>query len=238
MLVCLKTEKEIVCDDEFYDVLYTDEDRPQEEIIKNGIKQCKSKYVLLTDGNFEILNVKPLIEAADNAAEDVLSFTGGRLYKASVLKGLGGKEIGDRFLTEFFAAIASKSVKTFEIEPFKLNNEPFCYFDGLDGQLLFVTEAFTKCKAKLNKDVFTLVFDMLCERLVLFYLSAILAVKGKKMKVGSLLNFDLQLKKNIVLYLAVQKRFTAASLIKLREKKFAVSFFTAKKLKKALNKKK
>ncbi len=63
-----------------------------------------------------------------------------------------------------------------------------------------------------------------------------LAVKSKAIPLSALTDFDALLKENVVLYLAMDKRFTPANLGKLRKNGFAISFLTAKKLEKFLRK--
>ncbi len=62
-----------------------------------------------------------------------------------------------------------------------------------------------------------------------------LAIKCGEVDGEELVKFDGRLKSEIVLYLALEKNFTAAKLSKLRKKNFKISYFTAKKFKKILN---
>ena len=78
--------------------------------------------------------------------------------------------------------------------------------------------------------------DIICLRLTYYYAAAMLAIKSKAIPLSVLTEFDARLKENVVLYLAMDKRFTPASLGKLRKKGFAISFLTAKKFEKFLMK--
>ncbi len=77
---------------------------------------------------------------------------------------------------------------------------------------------------------------MLCDRLVIYYLYALLSIKDGNLDSGKLIAFDGKLKAEIVLYLALEKRFTYAKLQKLREKNFKISGWTARKFRKILAK--
>ncbi|MDE5728695.1 MAG: hypothetical protein K2I20_00780 [Clostridia bacterium] len=59
-------------------------------------------------------------------------------------------------------------------------------------------------------------------------------IHKNEISADELKELDLKLKQNIVLYIAMQKRFTAANLQKLREKNFKINFLTFNKLKKSL----
>ena len=63
---------------------------------------------------------------------------------------------------------------------------------------------------------------------------AMVAIREGNLAVEQFKAFDGKLKAEIVLYLALEKRFTAAKLHKLRDKDFKISRWTAKKFKKIL----
>ncbi len=232
VLVCAPC-KEITppCDE--VEILYTDEDRTPHEIIENGIKQSKSKYVILTYGEIEIIDFNPLLTVLDNSSADIIAFDGGAAVKSNLFKG-AIKDGSDKFSAEFFAVMGAKSVENTDLKPFTVKNASYSYDKADEERLKAVLDEFKKCKAKLQKDVFSFAFDLLCERLIAFYTAAVIAVHTGEISAETLVNFDLKLKQNIVLYIAMQKRFTAANLQKLREKKFKTNFLTFAKLKRSL----
>lgn len=201
---------------------------------KNGIKQAKGKYTLLLDGDVAFFDIEPFFGELEKATADIVAFEGGHCFKSSVLKGLSLKDDNDRYSVEILAANASKSIYRSEIRPFSFNGVRTGYSDGVAERLEEALAEFKKSKAKLPKDVYSFVFDMICQRLVSFYMSAMLAVRKKQIEAETLLNFDAQLKEDIVLYLALEKRFTAADLKRLRDKKFKLDIFTALKFEKIL----
>lgn len=226
--------KEILPPNDEVEVLYTDENRTAHEIIENGLKQARSKYIILTDGGFEITDLPPLLDVLRGSSSDIVTFIGGAAVKSGLFKG-ALKGDGDKFTTEFFAVLGAKSIENTNLNPFTFNKTP-CFYEGDDAERLkSVLDEFKKCKARLPKDVFTYAFDLLCEKLIIFYSAALIAVHKGEIPAETLKEFDLKLKQNIVLYIAMQKRFKAANLQKLREKNFKINFLTCNKLKKSLN---
>lgn len=234
IIVCEKLNKEIDSPQNGLDIMYTDEDRTCAEIIHGGVKQSKSKYTVLVDSDFTLLDADVFLQAAESSNADILTFNGGYCFKTSILKGLDLDDCGDRYSAEIFAALASKSVAGLDIQPFRFTGTHTPYSEETKVRLMRCLDEFKVSKAKMPKDVYSFAFDMILGRLVTFYLTAILAVRAGETTAESLIEFDLKLKENIVLYLALEKRFTAADLKKLRENNFKISFFTANKFKKLL----
>lgn len=225
--------KEILppCDE--VEILYTDESRTPHEIIENGLKQAKSKYIILTDGGFEITDIKPLLEVLNGSSADLITFVGGAAVKAGLFKN-APKGDRDKFTTEFYAVLGAKSIENTNFKPFIFKNAPVAFDKADKERLATVLDEFKKCKARLQKDVFTYAFDLLCAKLIVFYSAALIAIHKNEISADELKEFDLKLKQNIVLYIAMQKRFTAANLQKLREKNFKINFLTFNRLKKSL----
>ena len=120
------------------------------------------------------------------------------------------------------------------LKPFKFTTQRAEYSLTDEAKLEETLEEFKKSKAKLNKAVDSFIFDVLCARLTTFYICAMIAVYRKEATAEGLLDFDKRLKENIVLYLALEKRFPAADLKKLREKNFKISLITYNKFKKII----
>ena len=232
VLVCAPC-KEISppCDE--MEILYTDENRTPHEIIENGIKQSKSKYVILTDGEFEITDSKSILNVLNDSPADLIAFDGGTAVKSALFKDALKSE-NDKFSTEFYAILGAKSIESTKLKPFALKSSSNYYSEKDNERLKKVLDEFKKCRARLQKDVFTYAFDWLCNKLIIFYTEALISVHKGEIPADYLKEFDLKLKQNIVLYIAMQKRFTAANLQKLREKDFKTNFLTYNKLKKCL----
>ncbi len=221
----------------------TDDEVPEEvEILgtegKNlseALKKAKGRYTVLADGDLTCDITEDIFKnlATDNS--DVLVFRGSSLFKTSVLKNLTAKQCGGKFSTEAYAAFQSKSIKRYNTQPFSFTPVKREYSEKEQSALAEILTEFAKGKSKLTKEIYSFTFDLLCDKLVLFYSVALLAIYDKKLKPEKLKEFDLKLKENIVLYLALDKRFGAGNLGKIREQNFKISFITALKLRKNIN---
>ena len=69
IIVC-KNIAEIPTEPEAAEILYTEENRGFAEIVQNGLKQAKGKYVLLCDGGFELANADGLLSVAGASNAD------------------------------------------------------------------------------------------------------------------------------------------------------------------------
>ncbi len=237
IIVC-KNIAEIPTEPEAAEILYTEENRGFAEIVQNGLKQAKGKYVLLCDGGFELTNADGLLSVAGASNADIIVFDGATALKTTLFKGFAPN--GDRATAEILAVLAAKSIEKSNIKPFTLANEreadKYLYSEQTEKELANALREFKKCKSRLPKDVYTYAVDIICLRLTYYYAAAMLAVKSKAIPLSALTDFDALLKENVVLYLAMDKRFTPANLGKLRKNGFAISFLTAKKLEKFLRK--
>lgn len=234
VIVCEKLESEVNSPVSGLDIMYTDESRSCAEIIHGGVKQSKSRYTVLVDSDFSLSDVQPFLDAADSSNADILTFDGGYCFKTAVLKGLDIENCGDRYSAEIFAALSSKSISKLEMQPFEFKGTHTPYSEEAQARLVKCLDVFRLSKSKLPKDVYSFAFEIILSRLVTFYITAILAVRSGEITVDRLTEFDSKLKENIVLYLALEKRFTYANLKKLRESYFKISFITANKFKKLL----
>ena len=200
--------------------------------VQRAVKRANGKYAVVCEGGVKLNDLQPLLNAADGASADIIAFTGGAAYKPSILKGLDGADCADR-LFNVYAAMQCKSILKTELTPFAFakNVEP-C--EAKCAELLRACKQFKEVKAKLAREVYTYVFENLCACLTKFYMRAMLEMRSGSFTAQQLIEFDSALKDEIVLYLAVDKRFTAAPLKKLRDKQFKISFITANRIKKLL----
>ncbi|MBD5584004.1 MAG: hypothetical protein HDQ88_02895, partial [Clostridia bacterium] len=161
---------------------------------------------------------------------------GGYCFKTSLLKGLSQRACVDRYGAEIFAAFEAKTLSAVKIKPFNFTTVHTEYSEEIEARLKEALAEFKKSKAKLTKTVYSFIFDVLCERLVTFYISAMLKIKSGELDPETLKAFDTELKENVILYLALEKRFTLANLAKLRAKDFKIGFIEYNKFKKAVKK--
>ena len=198
------------------------------------IRQTKGKYVVIVDTDCTINeeDFVNILTACDEATADILSFAGGYALKAATLKGVAAKFYCDRFGAEIYTAFNSKEIVWVSFEPFKFNVQNAKYSLTDEGLLNETLEEFKRSKAKLTKAVYTFISDMLCARLITFYVCAMTAIYRKETTADGLIEFDKKLKDNIVLYLAMEQRFPYADLKKLREKNFKIGLLTYNKFKK------
>lgn len=226
-------------DDSLYEgveILTVDKGQDSAEFLRAAIRAAKGKYMLITDGEFRFADIQPFLSAAEKSAADILAFDGGYCFKTALLRGLNIKNIRGRDFTELLATFAAKSVAKTAGKPLNFRNTTGKYSDELQADLTAAVKEFGASKAKLPKNVYTFAFDLTCEKLIQFYMGAMLTMRAQKREPDGLVAFDRALKEQIVLFLALEKRFTAAKLSKLREKQFKISFLTAKKFELALKK--
>lgn len=160
-------------------------------------------------------------------------FVGGTAIKTSIIKGVV-KDCKDLFSCFILSVLSCKTVLKSVYLPLTFEKSETLFNEDSYSGLLLASEEFVKAKAKLSKDVYSHALNSLCARLVTFYLTAMIAIREGKMDKETLISFDSRLKAEIVLYLALEKNFTAGKLSKLRKKDFKISRFTAKKFKKLL----
>lgn len=218
------------------EILYTEENRGFAEIVQSAIKQAKGKYTVLCGQGFTFEDCGGLLNKLEASNADIVAFDGAVAFKTSLFKGLLPE--GDKSTAEILALLSAKSVEKSNIKPFapEKTTDGRGYSENIQKELSSALKEFKKCKSKLPKDVYTFAVDTICTQLTYFYASAMLAVRNKLISAENLKEFDAVLKENVVLYLAMDKRFTPANLAKLRKKNFEISFITAKKFEKFLKK--
>ncbi len=199
--------------------------------LQNAVKQAKGKYLIIENRTFLFKDVKPFLDALETTSQDIVRFNGGNAYKSSLFKGVADKD--DCFAFCALAAMNAKTTAYFEYAPFVFSASRSDYEKEERGLLLLCNE-FKRVKAKLSKEVYSFVFDLICERLLLFYTCALIAIREKRLAADKLSEFDKNLKEEIVLYLALDKRFTGGKLVKIRNKGFKISGFACRRYKKML----
>ncbi|MDE6613403.1 MAG: hypothetical protein K2K28_02495 [Clostridia bacterium] len=214
--------------------LYTENN---EADLPSVLKQAKGKYIYLLPSGFALTDLHIMVRVLSDKDTDLVSFANGAAAKNSLFKGLNFKDNNCAFLFGVFSALEAKTLTKTQYSPVcKSGDGALFNADANEGILIACTE-FKKVKAKLTKEIYAYVSDMLIAKLTEFYMLAILAIRGGNYTADKLLEFDAILKGEIVLYLALEKHFPVTRLEKLREKKFKISVFTAKKLKKYFTKK-
>lgn len=219
-----------IADDEGIEILNLNDGN-----IAQAVKNAKGKYTVIFGSAFkcDTADAGYFVKSLGEANTDIICADGVAAFKTSVLRDTDVKT-ADAFAFCAFGAMNSKSISRIRYNPFTEDKEAYAYSDDKAQSLLKVAERFKKVKSKLNKDVYTYVFDTLCDRLVLFYMAAMLSVKDGALPAEKLIGFDNKLKGEIVLFLALEKRFAATRLQKLRVKSFKISGMTARKFRKIL----
>lgn len=208
--------------------------RVDEKPFYEVLKQVKSKYVCVADGGFAFSDSTEYLSELDGATADIVVFEGGCLIKTAILKGLPAKLCADRFTAEVFGAMDAKSVLNADFKPLNLYPVAPEYSPETEERLYDALAEFKKCKAKLSKEVYSFVFDAFLKKLITFYICAAVAIREKQLEAEKLKEFDAKLKENIVLYLALEKKFYPADIKKLREKDFKIGFIQYNKFKKLI----
>ena len=215
------------------ELLYPQENETETAFTSRAIKDAKGKYVLLLRQKFKLDDINPFLNALDKNSSDMIQFEGGIVIKTSIAKGVV-KRCPDLFSCYILSILDCKSILKSNYCPFIFEKREVVFTEANYNGLLVAARAFIAVKAKLTKDMYTLTMNALCKRLVIFYIVAMIGIKEGKINSEPLISFDSQLKGEIVLYLALEKNFTAAKLTKLRKKGFKISYFTAIKFKKIL----
>lgn len=235
--VCKNADSELTAPCEEIDIFYPGKDgRQGDKSVYGLLRQAKSKYTVLVDSDFTFKETDSFLKELDVATADIIVFDGGYLFKSAILKGLPARLCVDRYSAEIFGAFNAKTVSTVNLKPFAFNACYTEYSDEIAARLSDALDEFKKSKSKLPKEVYSFIFKALLSRLITFYMSAMLAVREKSLAAEALKEFDTKLRDNIVLYLALDKRFSAADLKKLRGKDFKINFLECNKFKKSIKK--
>ena len=189
--------------------------------LENALKQAKGRYTVFFASPFKCGDVNGLLEALDKINTDIVNFDGGYCFKTAVLKSVGQKCL-DGFTLSAYGAFNSKSFTKIDSKPFTYTKEKTEYSEELENEIGTVIDEFSKCKAKLIKDIYNFAHDIILAKLADFYIAAMVAAYKKKIDYQKIKDFDLKLKANIVTYLTLEKKFTAENLAKLREKGFKI----------------
>lgn len=200
------------------------------------IRQAKGKYTVIIDTACTVNgeDFADVLKICEDSASDILAFDGGYALKTATLKGIPAKLCTDRYAAEIYTAFGSREIARVTLKPFAFTAQTAQYSQTDEKKLEEALEEFKKSKAKLPKAVYSFIFDILCTRLIAFYTCTMIAIYRKEATAEELAAFDKRLKDNVVLYLALEKRFTAADLKKLREKNFKISFLQYNKFKKSV----
>lgn len=218
------------------ELIYPEENENEKDFVLRAIKNAKGKYAVLVDKKFMFADMNSLLNILDKNSPDMVCFTGGTAVKTSVIKSVA-KDCADLFSCFVLSVLSCKTILKSTYMPFTFIKRDVSFSDANYSGILIAAEAFGSAKSKLSKDIYSYTMNALCVRLVSFYLFAMVAIKDGKMERETLVSIDSRLKSEIVLFLALEKNFTAAKLNKLRKKNFKISRFTAKKFKKILKSK-
>ena len=216
------------------EIIYREENEEEIAFLARAAKSAKGKYALISDRPFKIAEVQPLLNILDKNTADMVCFVGGGVIKTSVIRGVV-KDCFGCFSCRTLSVLDCKTLLKTVYYPFAFGKTEVTFKDDYVKGILTSADTFGKVKAKLPKEIYSYAFNMLCDRIVLYYMYAMLEIRNGVLPAENLIAFDSKLKAEIVLYLALEKRFTAGNLHKLREKGFKISGFKAKKFKKCLN---
>ena len=199
------------------------------------IKKSKSKYTVFLKGGFSYRDLRPLLDGAESAAADIVTFNGGCLFKTSVVK--YPDKVNDVFSLQITTALNCKTIEKTSFTPFNLAEDEMDCSDDAFKKLKSTINEYTAAKTKVPIQVYSFARDLICERLVLFYKCYMLAIRmGADSK--KLVEFDKDIKaSDMVLYKVFENRFNHAELEKLKSKDFKISFITAGKFKRELKSK-
>jgi hypothetical protein len=213
---------------------YRDKNEGVEACISRALKQALGKYILVTEKKFTYQDLYGLVKELNGSSKDMITSPSGTFFKTSICKNLTLNKNLNSFSFNFFSALQSKKIEKKDWD--NIVYEPSApFYDGDNGEkLLACAEEFNQAKSKLTKEIYTYTFDILLKELVEFYMLS-MTDKDKNSRV-SLVEFDKNLKKHIMFYVALEKRFPVESLSAMRKKQFKVSFVTAFLFKKHLNK--
>lgn len=218
------------------ELIYPEENEDEKDFVLRAVKNARGKYAVLLEKKFMFADVNSLLNILDKNSPDLVCFTGGTAIKASIIKSVA-KDCADLFSCFILSVLSCKTVLKSVYMPFTFEKSEINFTEANYSGILIAAEAFGEAKAKLSKDVYSHAMNALCARLVSYYLFAMIAIKEGSMESDKLVTFDGRLKSEIVLYLALEKNFTAAKLSKLRKKNFKISRFTANKFRKILKSK-
>ncbi|MDE7083565.1 MAG: hypothetical protein K2O89_07705 [Clostridia bacterium] len=240
LVLCKNTGNGLTVPDDGAELLYLDEKAAENnpKALYELIKQTKGRYVVITDTDCTVneADLNSFLKTAEESTADIISFNGGYALKAATLKGVPSKLYTDRYGAEIYTAFDAKDIVSVSLRPFVFTTQRAQYSTEDETKLKETLEEFKKSKAKLPKAVYSFIFEILCARLITFYITAIIAIRDRVLDAETLKEFDLKLKDNIVLYLALEKRFPAANLKKLREKDFKIGLIQYNKFKKIVRK--
>lgn len=198
--------------------------------LSEAVRRAKGKFTLLSEGDAECGPLDELFSETDKTQADLLYFDDGFLIKTSILRDVPSKFIRDTATLLIYAAMEAKTAQKCENSPFKCAKQKYAFSEENAVNLGTAIAEFNKAKAKLSREIYSLCANLICARLEEFYTDALISIKKGLASYERLSDFDDKLRENVVLYLAFQKRFTAADLKKLKEKQYKISFFTYKKL--------
>lgn len=198
--------------------------------LSEALRRAKGKYAVISEGDLECDFSEEFFALLDGGNADILSFDGGYCIKTPLFKSAQGA--GNKFCAEVFAALSAKSAAKSELKPLVFASETRA--DGKEIAEAF--DEFNKVKAKLPKEVYSFVFDLICGAAIGYYARTLIDVHDGKASADELAEFDGKLKENTVFYHSLEKRFTYLSLQKLRNKSFRLGFFEYLKLKNKLKK--
>lgn len=213
---------------ESYEVINAEECKNE---LSDAVKQAKGKYVLLTDDAICIPDDEALFEELEKSSYDAIYINGGCFVKTAIVKSL--KNCNNIFSMELYSLFSAKNAEKLPTIA-TVTRERMLYSEENKKIFSEVLDEFLKSKAKISKEVYSVAADIILSSLLPFYASAILLIKDKKLQADKLCEFDLKLKENMVLYLSLEKKFSAGNLSKLRENNFKAGFITCQKLKKQL----
>ena len=232
-LTIVLTEKAEFSAPDSVEIICRDENGIKEEFFLDSISKASGKYFLYVDGVAEINAeaIEEFVSSKDSGA-DIVAFDNCYAIKTSIIKQYRPKAGESGVLAKINALIAAKSVSRVQLSPFKIS---FKAQDFDQTEILSADESFNRAKGKMDRQVYMIAFDELIRINTEHYLFAYLKGCAEK-NFEEIIAFDKKLKENVVLYLAVEKRFPVGNLHKMRENGFKSSLILSGKVKNYLKK--
>lgn len=193
------------------------------------INKAAGKYLYFIDGDADCDKevFERFLHDVEKLNADVIAPDIGYVIKTALLKSVKIKNANYGIYATVNALIGAKSVKKINCSPIKLLSSAPLNLESAE-EIVEANALFSKNKGKLERSVYLAAYEYVINADTEYYLLSYLnCCKNKNTE--EIIYFDKRLKDNIVLYLAVEKRFPV-NLKKLRENGFKYSLISVLKI--------